>query len=279
MFLNKRYNLFALFLIGFFIYIVSFLFDLQVLSRDTALSAIDNQTTDTFYITAPRGDIFDDQNERLATSSMEPHLFLNLRKIDDNNIEIYEQFIQYNFPDLDQDDFNKLFINRNNLEIVGNISTFSALERQKLLELDAFEIFDFPIRKYNYDNLTSHVIGYVGKPTSDDFEEFPHTKNTLQVGKNGLEKYYENTLTGIPGEIIFKGSEILEFTPPQKGNDISISLNIETQKVVKESLLQGIELANENEDTKDEVIRSASIVIDVNTVSYTHLTLPTTPYV
>ena len=101
MFLNKRYNLFALFLIGFFIYIVSFLFDLQVLSRDTALSAIDNQTTDTFYITAPRGDIFDDQNERLATSSMEPHLFLNLRKIDDNNIEIYEQFIQYNFPDLD----------------------------------------------------------------------------------------------------------------------------------------------------------------------------------
>ena len=27
----------------------------------------------------------------------------------------------------------------------------------------------------------------------------------------------------------------------------------------------GIELANENEDTKDEVIRSASIVIDVNT--------------
>ena len=265
MFLNKRYNLFALFLIGFFIYIVSFLFDLQVLSRDTALSAIDNQTTDTFYITAPRGDIFDDQNERLATSSMEPHLFLNLRKIDDDNIEIYEQFIQYNFPDLDQDDFNKLFINRNNLEIVGNISTFSALERQKLLELDAFEIFDFPIRKYNYDNLTSHVIGYVGKPTSDDFEEFPHTKNSLQVGKNGLEKYYENTLTGIPGEIIFKGSEILEFTPPQKGNDISISLNIETQKVVKESLLQGIELANENEDTKDEVIRSASIVINVNT--------------
>ena len=63
MFLNKRYNLFALFLIGFFIYIVSFLFDLQVLSRDTALSAIDNQTTDTFYITAPRGDIFDDQND------------------------------------------------------------------------------------------------------------------------------------------------------------------------------------------------------------------------
>lgn len=265
MFLNKRYNFFALFLIGFFIYIISFLFDLQVITRDTALNIINNQTTDTFYITPPRGDIFDDNNERLATSSMEPHLFLNLRKINDDNIQIYKQFIKYNFPELGQNEIDLLFLDRNKLEIVGNISTFSALERQKLIELDAFKIFDFPIRKYNYDNLTSHVVGYVGKPTADDFREYPHTKSTLQVGKNGLEKFYENTLTGIPGEIIFKGIEILEFIPPQKGKDIFLSLNIETQNIVKESLLQGIELANNNEETKENVIRSASIVLDVNT--------------
>ena len=78
MFLNKRYNVYALFLVGLFIYIISFLFDLQVLSRDTALSDIDNQTLDTFYITPPRGDILDVNSERLATSTMEPHLFLNL---------------------------------------------------------------------------------------------------------------------------------------------------------------------------------------------------------
>ena len=265
MFLNKRYNFFALFLIGFFIYIISFLFDLQVITRDTALNIINNQTTDTFYITPPRGDIFDDNNERLATSSMEPHLFLNLRKINDDNIQIYKQFIKYNFPELGQNEIDLLFLDRNKLEIVGNISTFSALERQKLIELDAFKIFDFPIRKYNYDNLTSHVVGYVGKPTADDFREYPHTKSTLQVGKNGLEKFYENTLTGIPGEIIFKGIEILEFIPPEKGKDIFLSLNIETQNIVKESLLQGIELANNNEETKENVIRSASIVLDVNT--------------
>ena len=265
MFLNKRYNFFALFLIGFFIYIISFLFDLQVITRDTALNIINNQTTDTFYITPPRGDIFDDNNERLATSSMEPHLFLNLRKINDDNIQIYKQFIKYNFPELGQNEIDLLFLDRNKLEIVGNISTFSALERQKLIELDAFKIFDFPIRKYNYDNLTSHVVGYVGKPTADDFREYPHTKSTLQVGKNGLEKFYENTLTGIPGEIIFKGIEILEFIPPKKGKDIFLSLNIETQNIVKESLLQGIELANNNEETKENVIRSASIVLDVNT--------------
>ena len=265
MFLNKRYNFFALFLIGFFIYIISFLFNLQVITRDTALNIINNQTTDTFYITPPRGDIFDDNNERLATSSMEPHLFLNLRKINDDNIQIYKQFIKYNFPELGQNEIDLLFLDRNKLEIVGNISTFSALERQKLIELDAFKIFDFPIRKYNYDNLTSHVVGYVGKPTADDFREYPHTKSTLQVGKNGLEKFYENTLTGIPGEIIFKGIEILEFIPPEKGKDIFLSLNIETQNIVKESLLQGIELANNNEETKENVIRSASIVLDVNT--------------
>ena len=265
MFLNKRYNVYALFLVGLFIYIISFLFDLQVLSRETALSDIDNQTLDTFYITPPRGDILDINSERLATSTMEPHLFLNLRKINDENLEFYEQFIKYNFPELDEDDLVNLFLDRRNIQIIENISDFTATERQKLLELDAFEIFDFPIRIYNYDNLTSHVIGYVGRPTSDDFQEFPHTKQTLQVGKNGLEKYYEDTLTGTPGEIIFRGSDIIEYIPPTKGQNINISLNIDTQRVVKESLLQGIELANENEDTLDEVIRSASIVLDVNT--------------
>jgi penicillin-binding protein 2 len=265
MFLNKRYNVYALFLVGLFIYIISFLFDLQVLSRETALSDIDNQTLDTFYITPPRGDILDINSERLATSTMEPHLFLNLRKINDENLEFYEQFIKYNFPELDEDDLVNLFLDRRKIQIIENISDFSATERQKLLELDAFEIFDFPIRIYNYDNLTSHVIGYVGRPTSDDFQEFPHTKQTLQVGKNGLEKYYEDTLTGTPGEITFRGSDIVEYIPPIKGQNINISLNIDTQRVVKESLLQGIELANENEDTLDEVIRSASIVLDVNT--------------
>ena len=265
MFLNKRYNVYALFLVGLFIYLISFLFDLQVLSRETALSDIDNQTLDIFYITPPRGDILDINSERLATSSMEPHLFLNLRKIDDDNLEFYEQFIKYNFPELDEDDLINLFLDKRKIQIIENISDFTAIERQKLLELEAFEIFDFPIRIYNYDNLTSHVIGYVGRPTSDDFQEFPHTKQTLQVGKNGLEKYYEDTLTGTPGEITFRGSEIIEYTPAIKGEDINVSLNIETQQVVKESLLQGIELANENEDTPNTVIRSASIVLDVNT--------------
>ena len=58
---------------------------------------------------------------------------------------------------------------------------------------------------------------------------------------------------------------LLNISLLQKVKNINISLNIDTQRVVKESLLQGIELANENEDTLDEVIRGASIVLDVNT--------------
>ena len=265
MFLNKRYNLLAIFLVSFFIYIISFLFDLQVLSRDDALSSIEYQTFDTFYITPPRGDIFDDSNQPLAISSMEPHLFLNLRKVNSDNIQIYKQYIKYNFEDFDQEDIDIIFQDRNEIQLIGNLDNFSTLERQKLLELDAFKIYDFPIRKYNYDNLTSHIIGYVGKPTSDDFSLFSHTKQTQQVGKNGLERYYENTLTGIPGEILFKGSEIIKYTPPVKGEDIFLSINIQTQQIVKDSLLQGIQLANENENTEKKVTRSASIVLDVQT--------------
>ena len=60
-------------------------------------------------------------------------------------------------------------------------------------------------------NIASHIIGYIGKPTSEDFEEFPNTIKTGIVGKSGVEKYYENQLSGKAGEVVFKGDEIVDF--------------------------------------------------------------------
>ena len=60
-------------------------------------------------------------------------------------------------------------------------------------------------------NIASHIIGYIGKPTSEDFEEYPDTIKNGIVGKSGVEKYYENQLSGKAGEIVFKGDEDYRF--------------------------------------------------------------------
>ena len=75
------------------------------------------------------------------------------------------------WKDLDSSDLEEIFSSKEILYLVRNINDLDYLERQALQELDAFEIFDYPIRKYTYMNTASHIIGYIGKPTSEDFEE------------------------------------------------------------------------------------------------------------
>ena len=70
------------------------------ITSQESIKKIDEQTLDVFYLSAPRGEIYDTNSEKLATSSLEPHLFLNLRKINDDNIEQYKQYLKYNFQEL-----------------------------------------------------------------------------------------------------------------------------------------------------------------------------------
>ena len=265
MFLRNRYNYLALIFVSYFIFIVYNIFSLQILNSSDSIKRIDQQTLDVFYLTPPRGEIYDTNNEKLATSSLEPHLFINLRKINEDNIDQYKQYLRYNFQELKNSDLEEIFSSKEILYLVRNINDLDYLERQALQELDAFEIFDYPIREYTYMNIASHIIGYIGKPTSEDFKEFPNTIKTGIVGKSGVEKYYENQLSGKAGEVVFKGDEVVEFILPEPGEDLYLTIDVETQIVATESLLEGIKLANENFDSENIIQKGSVVVIDVET--------------
>ena len=265
MFLRNRYNYLALLFITYFLFIIYNIYSLQILNIDDSLKRIDDQTYDVVYLSSPRGEIFDTNNNILATSTLEPHLFINLRKINNENINQYKQYLKYNFEELTNNDLLEIFNSKEILFMIKNISEIDYTGRQSLLELDAFEIFDYPIRQYKFGNIASHVIGYIGKPTSEEFELYPETIRNGIVGKSGVEKYYEEQLSGRAGEIIFKGSEIVEFIPPTSGKDLYLSLNIESQKVATESLIQGIALANENFDSENIIQKGSVVVLDIKT--------------
>jgi len=264
MFLRNRYNYLALFFFSYFLFIIYIIYSLQILNIDESIKKIDEQTLDVFYLSAPRGEIYDTNSEKLATSSLEPHLFLNLRKINDDNIEQYKQYLKYNFQELKNSDFDKIFNSKEILFLIRNIDELDYLERQSLLELDAFEIFDYPIRKYNYENVASHIIGYIGRPTQEEFEEYPESFKNGIVGKSGIEKYYEEKLSGKAGVLTFKGSEIIDFITPEAGEDLFLTIDIQTQTIATESLLEGIKLANENFDSENIIQKGSVVVIDID---------------
>ena len=255
--------------VSFFILLVFILFDIFQLQTSEFLSTseiIDQQNLDKFYITAPRGEIFDVNGEKLAESKLEPYLFLNMRKITSQNSSEYRQIIQYNFPELTSLEINEIFESKEILKLVTNLYSVEYEIRNNILNnFDAFLIIDLPVRSYIKNELFAHTIGYIGLPNQDDFNEFKNSLGNNQVGKNGLERYYEDYLSGIPGELIFLGSDIIDSKQPIPGGDLFLSIDSSTQYVTKESLQQGIDLANKSFESLNEIKRGASVVLEIET--------------
>ena len=70
--LNSVLILFSIFSVVIF----SELFVLQVLDNEENAQQIENQNFEVFYIPAARGEIFDINGNKLASSILEPYLFL-----------------------------------------------------------------------------------------------------------------------------------------------------------------------------------------------------------
>ena len=103
-------------------------------------------------------------------------------------------------------------------------------------------------RHYPHESLLTHVLGYVGKINTRDrtalerTEQWKNYAATQDIGKQGIEKFYESLLHGIPGhleeEVNNRGRTIrvLKTTPPEPGQDIYLTLDLNLQKKAVELL-------------------------------------------
>ncbi len=263
----KFYRVQFLFIIIFLIFsfILFDIFSLQVTEYSSVEEEIKNQTFQEYYIPAPRGEIYDYKNIKLVKTNIEQYLYINLRKINDENLDLYKQLIKFNFIELTNEDIEDIFNSKEVLEPIYSLQKIDFSKQKQLLEYDAFEIFEVPVREYLYSNVFSHSIGYVGIPNSEEEKEYVNAKGNKLVGKNGLEKFYENSLAGVPGKVIFKGDQIIDYIDPIPGQDLTVTLNIELQEVVIESLIEGINLANKNFESESNIERGAVVVLNIET--------------
>lgn len=128
-------------------------------------------------------------------------------------------------------------------------------------------------RHYPYGEALTHVLGYVAKINDRDLqrlereEKLNNYKATRDIGKLGIERYYQDLLHGTSGyqevEVNSRGRVIrtLKYVPPVPGKDIRLNLDIELQLYVKELLTE----RNLDPDTGEEIIkhkRGSVVVLD-----------------
>ncbi len=116
--------------------------------------------------------------------------------------------------------------------------------------LNGVSINEDMIRKYNYSEYFSSIIGYTGRISDEEYKELSEKDESYSlndtVGKAGLEQYYESYLRGKNGEDTFyvnnvgRISEVISHEDSVAGDDLYLSIDADLQKAAYLCLQQEI---------------------------------------
>jgi penicillin-binding protein 2 len=142
------------------------------------------------------------------------------------------------------------------------------------------------VRSYPYGSRAAHLLGYIGRINDDEYRvrdaqnasKDPNAKpyrRSDDIGKSGIEALFEDDLRGVPGQRVVEvdatGRAIREradlSTLPRPGNDVWLTIDIDTQSVVEDELQASLEKARlqKPRNTTDPEITApagASVLLD-----------------
>jgi penicillin-binding protein 2 len=117
------------------------------------------------------------------------------------------------------------------------------IEEQKD-KLDGVVVSVRPARFYPHDNTASHLLGYVGEIEPDDLARLKELGYRLGdwVGKDGVEKQYDNLIRGVDGgkkievDVVGTPTRLLGFSAAIPGADVKLTIDIELQEAAEKAL-------------------------------------------
>ena len=260
---NKRFQYFLIFSTILFTIFLYQLYSLQIRQVEFSSEKIANQSTQSYYFPSPRGDIYDREGVILAKTSTVPKLYLDTTLLLSNeDILRYLGFLEDYIPSKGVSLIKEDAYLRNEIIDLGiiNYELFNIISLSSF-EYPAFLLVDFPFREYPYGSVASHILGYTGIPNQDDVSLFPLSGLHQIVGKNGVERFYEEILSGVPISLNLTKTNKKEYLLGTKGQDLHLTINVDLQKIVEDSLLSGIELANKNKLESFNTIQKGAVVV------------------
>ncbi len=127
-----------------------------------------------------------------------------------------------------------------------------------------------PVRQYVYGELASHVVGFVGSISEEEYEkhkEKGYNPNDF-IGKDGLEREWEEMLRGIDGglqvEVNALGEEmkIIGDKPAMAGKGLVLTIDANLQKAVQDALGNQVGASRK---LGEPATGGSAVVLDVHT--------------
>ena len=235
---------------SFFLYILKIslfsivgwrLYDIQIKNSDKYKTLSKNNQIDIEVLYPLRGNILDVKNNILASNKKVYDIYLIPENTSDINKTLNQisKIINIDFVKKRKIiDLSKNVKKFEKIKIFENIdwNDLEKIETQKI-DIEGIFIAQDYMRIYNYGNIFSHLLGYINKPNENELS-LPFITNMpdLDIGKEGLEKNFNPTLVGKPGqreiEVNSSGRIIREISrvDSTNGEDLQVTLDLRLQE-------------------------------------------------
>lgn len=246
---SSKLSLISFFFILAFIILVLRMCQLQIIRGTEYLQLSESNRLRIINIPAPRGIIYDRNGIPLVKNSPFFYVSLIVEEFDRSNVDVLSEILQVPPHEI---------IKKLN---VTDISPFVPVRLKEGLSLEEVAFIearrsDFPgliievevSREYIFADVGSHFIGYLGKltPAQTKDLEFKDVPPETFVGQWGVEKLFDSSLRGSLGKRIIEvdalGKELrlIQGTPPVKGKDLTVSIDIHLQKEAEKAFGQKV---------------------------------------
>ena len=231
---NSRALIVIVFIFLFFMALVIKLFDIQIVKSEELKYYAQKQQTKMEKIDADRGLIYDRNNTLLVYNRNDVSFYLDLRMVSETGkLKIAKKFASV-FSKSAKHYLNLMKYSDKTICIERKASSEDALLLKNFKVTGLFYNED-PTRIYQYNNLASHILGYV----NNDFR-----------GVNGIEKSFNPILQGEEGKMLVERNAIgdmitvaeEETQPAVSGDNVYLTINKTFQAILEEELLNGLDV-------------------------------------
>lgn len=247
--INRRIIFTVLFMIFLFVLIVGKVFYIQVFSYRKLESLTDDLWSRNLPIAADRGLILDRNGIVLADNITTVSLVLIPSQIVNKEevSKILAEILNVSYDEIYEHVSKNVSIERVHPE--GRGLSYDIADRISSYHYDGVYLVKESKRYYPYENMLSHVLGYVGIDNQ---------------GLSGLELQYDDILTGEDGAIQYysdaKGNKLEMdevYQEPTSGMNLSLTIDINIQKSLERELDNAVSMFNPD--------MALAVVMDPNT--------------
>lgn len=246
---KQRLNWLLIFIIICFSILVIILWYLQMIKGEEFKERAVENCIRSLVEDAPRGRIYDRQEELLVTNRPAVVVSIIPAEVDDLEklSERLSRIIGISPEEISQTVKNYRENPFKPVKILDDCKTNKIVEiEERKDELKGVVLEVKPRRDYLYNDFAAHSLGYVGEIDKEELQQFgnPKFQGGDIIGKAGLEKYYDDILRGEKGgkevEVDASGQEIavLLYQKPVPGEDLVLTIDRDLQ-LYAENLLFG----------------------------------------